>query len=92
MNRTAHRRVSRRYSKQVRRGEHWAAGLLAYIGVLAKVIVRTLPDTDEDARTAAVARGKLRYSWFLRSAGANMAGDSHAALSESVNRVAEWRW
>jgi hypothetical protein len=56
---------------------------------LAKVILSTLPETDEDTRKTAVARGKLRYARFLKSVGANMVGDAHAALSELVNRVPE---
>jgi hypothetical protein len=53
------------------------------------VILSTLPDTDEDTRKADVARGKLRYSRFLKSVGANMAGDAQAALMELVNRAPE---
>jgi len=54
-----------------------------------KVILSTLPDTDEDTRKAAMARGKLRYSRFLKSVGANIVGDAQAALSELVNRAPE---
>jgi hypothetical protein len=56
------------------------------VDALTKVILSTLPDADEDTRKAAVARGKLRYSRFLKSVGANMVGDAQAALSELVNR------
>jgi hypothetical protein len=56
---------------------------------LAKVILSTLPDTDDDMRAAAVARGRLRYSKFLKSVGANMVGDAQAALSELVDRAPE---
>jgi hypothetical protein len=63
--------------------------LFAYMDALAKVILSTLPDTDEDTRQAATARGKIRYARFLKSAGANMAGDAQAALSELVNRAPE---
>jgi hypothetical protein len=78
-----------RYSKQVRRVSTGQQALFAYMDALAKVILSTLPNTDEHARTAAVARGKLRYSRFIKSVGANMVGDAHAALSELVNRVPE---
>jgi hypothetical protein len=78
-----------RYSKQVRRVSTGQQALFAYVDALAKVILSTLPDTDEDTRKAAVARGKLRYSRFLKSVGANMVGDAQAALSELVNRVPE---
>jgi hypothetical protein len=77
-----------RYSKQVRRVSTGQQALFAYVDALAKVILSTLPETDEDARTATVARGKLRYSRFLKSVGANMVGDAHAALSELVDRAA----
>ena len=63
--------------------------LFAYMDALAKVILSTLPDTDDEARKASVARGKLRYSRFLKSVGANMVGDARAALLELVNRATE---
>jgi hypothetical protein len=78
-----------KYSKQVRRVSTGQQALFAYVDALAKVILSTLPDTDEDTRKAAVARGKLRYSRFLKSVGANMVGDAQAALSELVNRAPE---
>jgi len=78
-----------RYSKRVQRVSTGQQALFAYMDALAKVILSTLPDTDEDARTAAAARGKLRYSRFIKSVGANMVGDARAALSELVNRVPE---
>ena len=78
-----------RYSKQGRRVSTGQQALFAYVDALAKVILSTLPDTDEDTRQAAAARGKLRYSRFIKSIGANMVGDAHAALSELVDRVPE---
>ena len=78
-----------RYSKQVRRVGTGQQALFAYVDALAKVILSTLPDADEDTRQAAAARGKLRYSRFIKSVGANMVGDAHAALSELVDRVPE---
>ena len=78
-----------RYSQQVRRMSTGQQALFAYVDALAKVILSTLPDTDEDMRKASVARGKLRYSRFLKSVGANMVGDAQAALSELVNRAPE---
>ena len=78
-----------RYSKQVRRVSTGQQALFAYMDALARVILSTLPDTDEDTRQAAAARGKLRYSRFLKSVGANMVGDAHAALSELVDRAPE---
>ncbi len=78
-----------RYSEQVRRVGTGHQALFAYMDALAKVILSTLPDTDEDTRQTSVARGKLRYSRFLKSVGANMMGDAHAALSELLDRVPE---
>jgi hypothetical protein len=78
-----------RYSKQVRRVSTGQQALFAYVDALAKVILSTLPDADEDTRKAAAARGKLRYSRFIKSVGANMVGDAHAALSELVDRAPE---
>ena len=78
-----------KYSKQVRRVSTGQQALFAYMDALAKVILSTLPDTDEDTRKADVARGKLRYSRFLKSVGAHMAGDAQAALMELVNRAQE---
>ena len=78
-----------RYSKQVRRISTGQQALFAYMDALAKVILSTLPDTDEDTRQAAAARGKLRYSRFLKSVGANMVGDAQAALSDLVERAPE---
>ncbi len=78
-----------KYSKQVRRVSTGQQALFAYVDALAKVILSTLPDTDEDTRKAAAVRGRLRYSRFLKSVGANMVGDAQAALSELVNRAPE---
>jgi hypothetical protein len=78
-----------RYSKQIQRVRTGQQALFAYMDALAKVILSTLPDTDEDTRQAAAARGKLRYSRFLKSVGANMVGDAQEALSELVNRAPE---
>src|SRR3984885_6657552 len=78
-----------KYSKQVRKVSTGQQALFAYMDALAKVILTTLPDTDDDTMKAAVARGRLRYSRFLKSVGANMVGDAQAALSELVNRAPE---
>jgi hypothetical protein len=78
-----------KYSKQVRKVSTGQQALFAYMDALAKVILTALPDTGEDTMKAAVARGRLRYSRFLKSVGANMVGDAQAALSELVNRAPE---
>src|SRR6202021_1548130 len=61
-----------KYSKQIRRVSTGQQALFAYMDALAKVILSTLPDTDEDIRQAAAARGKIRYARVLKSAGANI--------------------
>ena len=47
----------------------------------------TLDESASQHRTAGV--GKFRYSRFLKTVGANMVGDVHAALSELANRIPE---
>ena len=76
-----------RNSKEIRRVSTAQQALFAYVDALAKVILSSLPETDEDGRKNAVARGKLRYSRFLKSVGANMAGDASEALAELVNHA-----
>ena len=78
-----------RNSKEIQRVSTAQQALFAYVDALAKVILSSLPETDEEGRKSAVARGKLRYSRFLKSVGANMAGDAGEALSELVNRAQE---
>jgi len=78
-----------RTSKEIRRVSTAQQALFAYVDSLAKVILSSLPETDEDGRKNAIARGKLRYSRFLKSVGASMVGDSNEALTELVNRAQE---
>jgi Arc/MetJ-type ribon-helix-helix transcriptional regulator len=78
-----------RNSKEIQRVSTAQQALFAYVDVLAKVILSSLPETDEEGRKSAIARGKLRYSRFLKSVGANMAGDAGETLSELVNRAQE---
>jgi hypothetical protein len=80
-----------RNSRDIQRVSIGQQALFAYVDALAKVILSSLPETDEDGRKSAVARGKLRYSRFLKSVGANMAGDGSEALLELVNRAQERR-
>ena len=75
--------------KEIRRVSTAQQALFAYVDALAKVILSSLPETDEQGRKNAIARGKLRYFRFLKSVGANMAGDASEALSELVNHVEE---
>jgi Arc/MetJ-type ribon-helix-helix transcriptional regulator len=78
-----------RNSKEIQRMTTGQQALFAYVDSLAKVILSSLPETDEDGRKSAVARGKLRYSRFLKSVGANMAGDAGEAISELVKHAQE---
>jgi hypothetical protein len=78
-----------RNSKEIRRVSTAQQALFAYVDALAKVILSSLPETDEDGRKIAVARGKLRYSRFLKSVGANMAGDAGETLSDLMNHAEE---
>ena len=75
--------------KEIRRVSTAQQALFAYVDALAKVILSSLPEMDEQGRKSAVARGKLRYSRFIKSVGANMAGDAGEALSELVNHAEE---
>jgi hypothetical protein len=72
-----------KYSRQIRRVSIGQQALFAYMDALAKVILSTLPDTDDETRRASVARGNSATR-FLKSVGANMAGDAQAALMELV--------
>jgi hypothetical protein len=76
-----------RNSKEIQRVSTAQQALFAYVDALAKVILTSLPETDEEGRKSAIARGKLRYSRFLKSVGANMVGDAGEALSELMNRA-----
>ena len=78
-----------RNSKEIQRVSTAQQALFAYVDALAKVILTSLPETDEEQRKASIARGKLRYSRFLKSVGANMAGDAGEALSDLVNHAKE---
>jgi len=78
-----------RTSKEIRRVSTAQQALFAYVDSLAKVILSSLPETDEDGRKTTIARGKLRYSRFLKSVGASMVGDSNEALTELVSRAQE---
>ena len=49
-------------------------------------LLTCVPEPPRDAYDQAVARGKFRYERFLKSVGAGMAGDSHAAMAELVKR------
>ena len=54
--------------------------LFAYVDSLAKVILTCIPEPPTEAKVQAIARAKERHSRLLKSAGASMVGDSHAAM------------
>ncbi len=60
--------------------------LFAYLDSLTKVLLTCVPEPPQDARSQAIARAKERHTRLLKSAGASMVGDSHAAMSELVDR------
>lgn len=63
--------------------------LFAFVDSLAKTLLTCVPEPPPDTYNQAVARGKARYDRFLKSAGAGIAGDSQAALTELLRRVQE---
>ena len=75
-----------RETRAVRLGQQ---ALFAFVDSLVKTLLTCLAEPPRDAYDQAVARGKIRYERFLKSVGAGMSGDSHAAMAELVNRVEE---
>ena len=76
-----------RNSKEIRRVSTAQQALFAYVDALAKVILGSLPETDEDGRKNAVARGKLCYSRFLTSVGANRRQRGARRIGQSCGRT-----
>jgi|SRR5580658_2979908 Arc/MetJ-type ribon-helix-helix transcriptional regulator len=65
--------------------------LFAFVDSLVKTVLTCLAEPPTDAYEQAIARGKFRYDRFLKSVGASMAGDSHAAMAELLKRADEGR-
>jgi hypothetical protein len=63
--------------------------LFAFVDTLVKTLLTCLAEPPTDALEQAIARGKLRYDRFLKSVGAAMIGDSHAAMAELLKRSGE---
>ena len=61
--------------------------LFAFVDSLTKTLLTCIAEPPRDAYDQAVARGKLRYDRFLKSVGAGMVGDSHAAMAELLDRA-----
>ena len=69
--------------RSVRLGQQ---ALFAFVDSLVKTLLICLAEPPPDAHEQAVARGRFRYDRFLKSVGAAMVGDSHAAMAELINR------
>ena len=63
--------------------------LFAFVDSLVKTLLTCVAEPPRDAYDQAVARGKARYDRFLKSVGAGMVGDSHAAMTELLKRGEE---
>lgn len=63
--------------------------LFAFVDSLVKTLLTCLVEPPADVYEQAVARGKFRYDRFLKSLGASMVGDSHAAMAELLKRADE---
>ena len=61
--------------------------LFAFVDSLTKTLLTCIAEPPREVYDQAVARGKLRYDRFLKSVGAGMVGDSHAAMAELLDRV-----
>ena len=63
--------------------------LFAFVDALVKTVLTCVAEPPREAYEQAVARGKVRYDRFLKSAGAGLAGDSSAAMAELLKRGEE---
>ena len=76
-----------RQAREIRSFRLAQQALFAFVDSLAKTLLTCIAEPPRDAYDQAVARGKFRYDRFLKSVGAGMVGDSHAAMSELLDRV-----
>ena len=86
---TAEERIAaslERVGREMRSFKLAQQALFAFVDSLVKTLLTCLPEPPRDAYDQAVARGKFRYDRFLKSVGAGMSGDSHAAMAELVKR------
>ncbi|MEI9975700.1 MAG: hypothetical protein WDO73_28745 [Ignavibacteriota bacterium] len=63
--------------------------LFAFVDALVKTLLTCVAEPPTDSYEQAIARGKFRYDRFLKSVGASIAGDSHAAMAELLKRGEE---
>jgi Arc/MetJ-type ribon-helix-helix transcriptional regulator len=78
-----------RISRGIRNMRMGQQALFAFVDVMAKMLLTCVPEPPRDIHEQAVARGKLRYDRFLKSAGMSMVGDSQAAMAELMGRGKE---
>ena len=78
-----------RFSREIRGVKLGQQALFAFVDSLVKTFLTCVAEPPRDAHDQAVARGKVRYDRFLKSVGAGMAGDSHAAMAELLKRGEE---
>jgi hypothetical protein len=75
-----------RMAREIRGIKRGQEALFAFTDALVKALLTCLPEPPRDVYDQAVARGKLRYERFLKSAGAGMIGDSQTAMAELLKR------
>ena len=78
-----------RLAREIRGVKLGQQALFAFVDSLVKTLLTCVAEPPRDAHDQAVARGKVRYDRFLKSVGAGMAGDSHAAMAELLKRAEE---
>ncbi|MGH9613552.1 MAG: ribbon-helix-helix domain-containing protein [Bryobacteraceae bacterium] len=78
-----------RTAREIRNVRLGQQALFAFVDALVKTLLTCVPEPPRDVYDQAVARGKARYSRFIKSVGAGMVGDSHAAMAELLNRGQE---
>ncbi|MDQ1474643.1 MAG: hypothetical protein QOJ99_6123 [Bryobacterales bacterium] len=78
-----------RVAREIRGVKLGQQALFAFVDSLVKTLLTCVAEPPRDAYEQAVARGRARYDRFLKSVGAGMAGDSHAAMAELVKRGEE---
>jgi Arc/MetJ-type ribon-helix-helix transcriptional regulator len=78
-----------RLAREIRRVKLGQQALFAFVDSLVKTLLTCIAEPPRDAYDQAVARGRVRYDRFLKSVGAGMAGDSHAAMTELLKRGEE---
>lgn len=63
--------------------------LFSFVDALVKTLLTCIAEPPRDTYDQAVARGKARYDRFLKSAAAEMAGDSYTAMTALEKRAEE---